>query len=100
MLKAVIEGTRRCILRYVPERGWSATRDECKGDDEVDWLPSPKLAVEGLVSRFESRIELAESDVEVLQAVEDKKERWACEWWHGSDGTKDGEWLRPFEVPA
>lgn len=94
-----MESVPRCILRYVPELGWSATDIEGASDDSLTWH---KAAVIALAQMLDVGKILAlrddASEIAWLREIEARGQRWVCEWWHGPRGEGEGEWLRPFSA--
>lgn len=97
MLKELMEGTDRCILRYVPDRGWSATDIEGASDDEVTWHKTPPKALAAFTMKL---VGIDNTEADLVTSIEERGERWACEWWHGPRCEGTGEWLRPFAISA
>lgn len=98
-LVEAMESVPRCILRYVPELGWSATDIEGAADDDLVWATNAVFAAELAIGRMRCGvIMLTDSESAWLDEIRARRERWVCEWWHGPHGKGEGEWLRPFSA--
>jgi hypothetical protein len=87
-LRSVMESTPRCILRYVPTRGWAATDIEGSSDHDLIFADRPNTALQIHLKQRLPTVML-QNEIDTIQRVQDSAKRWACEWW-------ENRWHRVF----
>jgi hypothetical protein len=101
-VQEAMQSVQRAMLHFVPEKGWALTDVEGVEWKDLLFFRDPTAAVRFGLSKIRGLPMTANAVVPV--ALEDRLfteiERlgyaWSCEWWHGSDGQKHGDWLRPM----
>jgi hypothetical protein len=104
-LRHAMQSVDRCILLFVPGRGWAATNIEGVDYDSLACSEDVFSALEHFHNLGHGEIVCDAAEFEVIYQVQMNNEPWACEWWHGYDGkgsngrdVTGGEWLRPFKA--